>query len=91
MFEVLWLTNGDGREEGLLRALPAPFVTVSQAASGSRWLMFSMNEMLAVRPGTALVLSGFECCIVSFLGLWLDNLQRGSRMMWETPSPDTSE
>lgn len=70
------------------------FVIVSQAASQSEWLMFPMNEMLTVRLGTALVLSGFAGgrggCIVSFLDLWLDDLQRGSRI-WKTPSPDTSE
>lgn len=77
-------------------ALSLCFVSVSQAASESRWLMFSVNAMLAVVPATAVVLSGFagcrgSCQVVSLLGLWLDNLQRGSRMMWEAPSSDTSE
>lgn len=31
-----------------------------------------------------LVLQVAEGCVVSVLGLWLDDLQRGSRMMWET-------
>lgn len=73
-------------------ALSLCFVSMSQAASESGWLMFSMNAMLAVVPATAVVPSGFaEGHIMSLLGLWLDNLQRGSRMMWEVPSSDTTE
>lgn len=43
-------------------ALSLCFVSMSQAASESGWLMFSMNAMLAVVPATAVVPSGFAGC-----------------------------
>lgn len=71
------------------------FVSMSQAASESGWLMFSVHAMLAVIPATAVVFPGFAGCkrlcrVMSLLGLGLDKVQRGARMMWEAPSSVTT-